>query len=108
MTLQQLNLSYSMLACHWLNTRTLALLDAAEVFHLVDVRTREELDTLDLAGVGLVYNTSFFKGLATGGNVSKALVSQAECVRVMRIVSCFFKSDFPFVTKLGGDRQYPG
>lgn len=74
-TLQQLNLSYSLLACHWLNTRTLALLDVTEALHLVDVRTREELETVDLAGVRLVYNTSFFKGLATGGNVSKAMVT---------------------------------
>lgn len=75
MTLQQLNLGYSLLSCHWLNTRTLALLDASEAFHLVDVRTREELETIDLAGVGLVYNSAHFKGLATGGNVSKAMVS---------------------------------
>ncbi|XP_046679913.1 vacuolar protein sorting-associated protein 8 homolog isoform X2 [Homalodisca vitripennis] len=77
-TLQQLNLGYSLLACHWLNARSLALIDASEALHLVDVRSREQLETLDLAGVGLVYNTSSFKGLATGGNVSKALALAGE------------------------------
>ena len=31
--------------------------------------------TLDLSFVKMVYSTSYFKGLATGGNVSKAMVS---------------------------------
>ena len=31
---------------------------------------------IDISEVQLIYNTSFFKSLATGGNVSRALVSQ--------------------------------
>jgi hypothetical protein len=46
-----------------------------EQLHLMDVRTQEELEVLDLAEVRLVYGTSYFKGLATGGNVSRAMVS---------------------------------
>ncbi|RZF35520.1 hypothetical protein LSTR_LSTR010211 [Laodelphax striatellus] len=78
MTLQQLNLSYSLLSCRWLNARTIALLDSCEALHLIDVRTREELETTDLASIGLVYNSSHFKGLATGGNVSKAMALAGE------------------------------
>ena len=37
----------------------------------------EDLQTLDLERVALVYNSSHFKSLATGGNVSQALVSVA-------------------------------
>ncbi len=42
---------------------------------MIDVRTEEELEVIDLVDVQLVYSTSFYKSLATGGNVSKALVS---------------------------------
>ena len=43
-----------------------------------DVKNQEELETLDLAGVKLVYGSSVFKGLATGGNVSKAMERAGE------------------------------
>jgi hypothetical protein len=33
------------------------------------------LQIIDMSEVQLIYNTSFFKSLATGGNVSQALVS---------------------------------
>lgn len=73
--LQTLDLDYSILTCHWLNTRTIAILDTKEQLHLFDVRSRQELEKLDLSAIGLVYNSSHFKGLSTGGNVSKAMVS---------------------------------
>ena len=73
-SLQRLDLDYSLLTCNWLNTRTIAALDTKEQLHLVDVRTKQELEKLDLSTVGLVYNSSHFKGLSTGGNVSKAMV----------------------------------
>ena len=71
--LQKLELSYDILNFGWLNTRCLAIVDAAEGFHLQDVRNQEDLEFIDLSDVGLVYGSSFFKGLATGGNVSKAM-----------------------------------
>jgi hypothetical protein len=73
--LQRLTVPYLLLSLHWLNTRTLATVDTMEQLHLMDVRTQEELEVLDLAEVRLVYGTSYFKGLATGGNVSRAMVS---------------------------------
>lgn len=76
--LQRLTVPYLLLSLHWLNTRTLATVDTMEQLHLLDVRTQEELEVLDLAEVRLVYGTSHFKGLATGGNVSKAMVSQED------------------------------
>ena len=39
---------------------------------------QEELEVVDLTDVKLVYGTSFFKGLATGGNVSKAMAKAGE------------------------------
>lgn len=78
--LQRLSVSYNLLSLHWLNSRTLVALDTLEQLHLIDVRTHEELEVLDLAGVGLVYATAHFKGLSTGGNVSKAMVIQLNVV----------------------------
>ncbi len=75
--LQKVDLGYSLLTCHWLNTRTVAALDVKEQLHLLDVGSKQELEKLDLSNVGLVFNSSHFKGLATGGNVSKAMVSSS-------------------------------
>lgn len=66
---------YSLLALSWMNSRTLAIIDAQETLHVIDVKNQEELDTVELDRLGLVYASPHFKGLATGGNVSKAMVS---------------------------------
>ena len=58
-----------------MNSRTMVVIDTSERAHVIDVRTEEELEVVDLADVQLVYSTSFYKSLATGGNVSQALVS---------------------------------
>ena len=71
--LQSITLDFPLLSLQWLNTRCLGVVDTSEHFHLLDVRTKERLETLDLTGVQIVYQTQFFKGAATGGNVSAAL-----------------------------------
>ena len=50
------------------------LLDSVEKLHVIDRQTQEELETVEISEVQLVYNSSHFKSLATGGNVSQALV----------------------------------
>lgn len=70
---QKISVDYKILTLHWLNTRLLALLDQSEQFHLVDVRAGSELERLDLSSVRLLYQTQFYKSLATGGNVSPAM-----------------------------------
>ncbi|GFR94592.1 vacuolar protein sorting-associated protein 8-like protein, partial [Elysia marginata] len=57
----------------WLNARVLVCLDRTEKLHVIDVRSEEELEVIDVSGTQLVYGTSYFKSLATGGNVSQAL-----------------------------------
>ena len=69
-----LNLSCS----QWFNPKTLVAIDTTERLHLVDVRTEEELEVVDLVDIELVYGSSFFKSLATGGNVSQAMVSAGQ------------------------------
>lgn len=71
-----LSLCY-VLELQWINSRTVVLLDSVEKLHVIDRQTQEELETMEISEVQLVYNSSHFKSLATGGNVSQALVSAA-------------------------------
>jgi hypothetical protein len=76
--LQKLELSYEILNLGWLNARCMAILDTTEGFHLHDVKNLEELENIDVSDVKIVYGSSFFKGLATGGNVSQAMSVAGE------------------------------
>lgn len=76
--LQKVHVPYPVQAFTWLNSRTLATLDTAENLHVLDVRSQEELEVLDMSDVQLVYGTSHFRGHATGGNVSQAMAAAAE------------------------------
>uniref|UniRef100_A0A2K5J7T5 Vacuolar protein sorting-associated protein 8 homolog n=1 Tax=Colobus angolensis palliatus TaxID=336983 RepID=A0A2K5J7T5_COLAP len=62
----------------WINSRTVVLLDSVEKLHVIDRQTQEELETVEISEVQLVYNSSHFKSLATGGNVSQALALVGE------------------------------
>ena len=57
-----------------MNSRTLLLIDVNERAHVIDVRSEAELEVVELIHTQLMYQTSFYKSLATGGNVSQALV----------------------------------
>ncbi|XP_036401275.1 LOW QUALITY PROTEIN: vacuolar protein sorting-associated protein 8 homolog [Megalops cyprinoides] len=75
---RQLQLSCDLISLTWINSRTLVLMDSLEKLHVVDRPSHETLETLDMAEVQLVYNSSHFKSLATGGNVSQALALVGE------------------------------
>lgn len=76
--LRRVVLTYTMSNLRWMNSRSLAVLDIQEKLHLIDARTQEELESLDVSNVGLSYASSHFKGLSTGGNVSKAMALAGE------------------------------
>uniref|UniRef100_A0A8D8PJZ2 Vacuolar protein sorting-associated protein 8 homolog n=3 Tax=Cacopsylla melanoneura TaxID=428564 RepID=A0A8D8PJZ2_9HEMI len=76
--LQQVRVDYSIMSCHWMNPRLLVTMDTNEVLHLLEVRSKAELESVDLSAVRLVYNSSHFKGLSTGGNVSQAMALAGE------------------------------
>lgn len=76
--LQQVRVEHSIMSCHWMNPRLLVTLDTNEVLHLLEVRSKAELESVDLSAVRLVYNSSHFKGLSTGGNVSQAMALAGE------------------------------
>lgn len=71
--LRHIQLNYSLLALHWMGSRTITTIDKNEILHLTDVRTTKELENIDVAEAGLVFASANFKGFATGGNVSPAL-----------------------------------
>ncbi|XP_062383512.1 vacuolar protein sorting-associated protein 8 homolog [Sardina pilchardus] len=75
---RQLHLNCDVISLSWINSRTLVVVDSVEKLHVVDRPSQEELETVDLAEVQLVYNSSHFKSLATGGNVSQALALVGE------------------------------
>uniref|UniRef100_A0A671W5I5 VPS8 subunit of CORVET complex n=1 Tax=Sparus aurata TaxID=8175 RepID=A0A671W5I5_SPAAU len=76
---RQLHLSCDIISLSWINSRTLLLVDSHEKLQVVDRPSQEILETLDLEQVQLVYNSRHFKSLATGGNVSQALVGEKAC-----------------------------
>ncbi|KAK4298989.1 hypothetical protein Pmani_028696 [Petrolisthes manimaculis] len=76
--LQKTTVSYVMQGLAWLNTRMLAVFDTRERLHVIDVKTQEELEEVDLAHLEVVYASSHFKAIATGGNVSKAMALAGE------------------------------
>ncbi|KAK6630795.1 hypothetical protein RUM44_002964 [Polyplax serrata] len=76
--LQKLVVNYSLLSLHWLNSWTIAAVDISERLHLLEVHSHEELENLDISNIGLVYESSNFKGIMTGGNVSEAMALAGE------------------------------
>ncbi|KAJ8018785.1 Vacuolar protein sorting-associated protein 8-like [Holothuria leucospilota] len=56
-----------------MNTHTMITMDTSENLHLLHICTEEELEVMDLMDIELVYGNSFFKSLATVGNVSEAM-----------------------------------
>ncbi|XP_014767622.1 vacuolar protein sorting-associated protein 8 homolog isoform X2 [Octopus bimaculoides] len=85
--LQKMELPYKLLSITWMNPRTLVTLDTTEKIHVIDVRSEEELEIVDIADVQLVYGSSHFKSLATGGNVSEALAFAGEQACYQSVVS---------------------
>ncbi|XP_029169096.1 vacuolar protein sorting-associated protein 8 homolog [Nylanderia fulva] len=76
--LRRMTLPYMISNLKWLNPRSLIVLDSQEKLHLLDVRAQDNLETLDMSRVGISYASSHFKGLSTGGNVSKAMALAGE------------------------------
>lgn len=65
-------------AIHFLSARVLSCLDADEHMQLLDARTLNPRENIDLSPVGLIYASAHFKALATGGCVSPAMARAGE------------------------------
>ena len=70
---QTIETEYRIIAMHWMSPQVIVTIDSLEKIRTIDVGTQKELECLDLGMVQLVYGSSYFKSLATGGQVSKAL-----------------------------------
>uniref|UniRef100_A0A8C1MN87 VPS8 subunit of CORVET complex n=1 Tax=Cyprinus carpio TaxID=7962 RepID=A0A8C1MN87_CYPCA len=64
---RQLQLNCDFISLSWINPRTLVLMDSTEKLRVVDRPSQEELETVDMAELQLVYNSSHFKLLALVG-----------------------------------------
>lgn len=62
----------------WINSSTLAITDTFENIHLVDVLAQDEMESLDISHVKLVYETAHYKSLACGGYVSPAMARAGD------------------------------
>ena len=78
--LQKLDFKYKIYNFCWLNAKTISILDHTEKLHICDIKSQEELQIMSNLNecVQLVFNSCFFKSLATGGYVSKALAYAGE------------------------------
>jgi hypothetical protein len=78
--LQKLEFKYKIYNFCWLNAKTISILDHTEKLHICDIKSQEELQIMSNLNecVQLVFNSCFFKSLATGGYVSKALAYAGE------------------------------
>ncbi|KAJ8017753.1 Vacuolar protein sorting-associated protein 8-like [Holothuria leucospilota] len=56
-----------------MNAHTMVTMDTSENLHLLHICTEGEREVMDLMDIELVYGNSFFKSLATVGNVSEAM-----------------------------------
>ncbi|CAF3090658.1 unnamed protein product [Rotaria socialis] len=91
--LKQITVDYHIKSFCWLNARTFVLFDMSERAHVIDQRSEEQLECLSLSHCELIYNTIFFKSLATGGNVSSALALAGQNACYQTLISsqgCIF------------------
>jgi WD40 repeat protein len=85
--LKQITVDYHIKSFCWLNARTFILFDMSERAHVIDQRSEEQLECVSLSHCQLIYNTIFFKSLATGGNVSSALAEAGQNACYQTLIS---------------------
>jgi len=76
--LKEITLTYKLVSLAWSSSRNVVFIDAVEQAHVIDVRTAEELEAVDLASIGLAYNTSLWKSVDSSTGVSRALTEAGQ------------------------------
>ncbi|OQV20288.1 Vacuolar protein sorting-associated protein 8-like protein [Hypsibius exemplaris] len=71
--IQRTTLEFDIMNIKWMNNYLLSVIDIAERLHVVDIRSQSVIDSVDISFVGLTYQSSFYKGLATTRSVSQAM-----------------------------------
>ena len=62
-----LNLTHEIVSLNWLSGTSIGVMDPGEIFHLLDVDLKQEIQTLDLRDISIVYASQFFKSFEAGG-----------------------------------------
>ena len=62
-----LNLAQEIVSLNWLSRTSIGVMDPGEIFHLLDVDLKQEIQTLDLRDISIVYASQFFKSFEAGG-----------------------------------------
>lgn len=70
--------SYYLQNIFWIHSDTFLILDTSENIHLIDFLAQEEIETVDISHVELVYESSNYKSLVNGGYVSQAMAKAGE------------------------------
>ena len=70
--------SYYLQNIFWIHNDTFLIVDTSENIHLIDFLVQEEIETIDISHVELVYESSNYKSLVNGGYVSKAMAKAGE------------------------------
>ena len=71
--LKEMSLTYKLLSLAWISSRTVIFIDLLEQAHVVDVKTTDELEVVNLANVGLAYSTNLWKSLVSSTELGSAL-----------------------------------
>ena len=62
----------------WLNSRTMVTIDEFEKMHVLDVRSEEEIEVIEVDKIQMVYASALFKSIDNGTNVSPAMSTGAK------------------------------
>ncbi|XP_054168163.1 vacuolar protein sorting-associated protein 8 homolog [Oppia nitens] len=76
--LMNINLDYTLHAVIWLNPRTIAAINESNEMYVMDVKSQEILDIIDINNIKMVYGSAHFKSLENGQNVSPQMFAAAR------------------------------
>lgn len=69
----QIRVGYVIQSMVWLNSRTMVTIDEFERMHVLDVRSEEEIEIIEIDKIQMVYASALFKSIDNGTNVSPAM-----------------------------------
>ena len=75
--LHEISVNYKLWSFAWIDRRTMLFIDTEELAHVIDVRSEEELEILDLGDLDLVSSSAFYKSSVS--DVTKTSSKQCPC-----------------------------
>jgi len=84
--LHEILVSYKLWSIAWIDRQTMFFIDTEELAHVLDVRSEEELEVLDLGDLELVSSSAFYKS-SVSDTMKSSLMSSRECPCYHSVVS---------------------